>query len=257
MKLVDAHCHFDFPRFDGCRAGELEAALHNGVVGLVIPGVRSSDWDRVKSTAQAHSGLFYCLGIHPWYIGEHSERDLEALESLLSARPERCIAIGECGLDRLHGDLASQYPWFEAQIELASKLNFPLIIHSVKTHDEVHATLRRHNWSGRALLHGFSGSYQQAAKLVEQGCFIGVGGVITHPRARKTRETVARLPLESLVLETDAPDMAPEGIVAGNNSPAYLPRILECLAEIRSEQPEYLASVLFSNTEELYGHSLW
>ncbi|WP_417519849.1 TatD family hydrolase [Marinobacter sp.] len=257
MKLVDAHCHFDFPRFDGHRASELEAALRSGVVGLVIPGVRRADWGRVQSAALAHNGLYYCLGIHPWYVSEHSTRDLEALEANLSARPERCIAIGECGLDRLHGDLAEQYPWFEAQIELALKLGFPLVIHSVKTHDEVHATLRRRNWSGKALLHGFSGSYQQASKLVDQGCFVGVGGVITHPRAHKTRETIARLPLESLVLETDAPDMAPEGIAAGYNSPAYLPRIFECLADIRCEQPEYLASVLFSNTAELYGRSLW
>ena len=84
-----------------------------------------------------------------------------------------------------------------------------------------------------------------------------MGGVITHPRARKTRETVARLPLESLVLETDAPDMAPEGVAAGDNSPVYLRQILECLAEIRDEPPEYLASALFSNTATLYGRALW
>lgn len=257
LKLVDAHCHFDFPRFDGLRARELGAAAKNGVVGLVIPGVRRPDWGRVRDTALAHSGLFYCLGIHPWFVSEHSAGDLESMEQLLRSRPASCIAVGECGLDRLHGDTEAQYPWFEAQVELASKLGFPLVIHSVKTHDEVHATLRRRNWSGRALLHGFSGSYQQAKKLVDQGCFIGVGGVITHPRARKTRETVARLPLESLVLETDAPDMAPEGVAAGDNSPVYLHSILECLAEIRGEQPEYLASVLFANTAMLYGQALW
>lgn len=257
MKLVDAHCHFDFPSFDGRRVMELEAASQSGVVGLVIPAVRRPDWERVRNTAVAHPGLFYCLGIHPWFVSEHSTGDLDAMEQLLRAHPDRCVAVGECGLDRLHGDLGAQHPWFEAQVELASRLGFPLVIHSVKTHDEIHATLRRRNWSGRALLHGFSGSYQQAAKLVEQGCFIGVGGVITHPRARKTRETVARLPLESLVLETDAPDMAPAGVEMGANSPIYLRRILECLAEIRDEQPEYLASVLFSNTGALYGRSLW
>ena len=257
LKLVDAHCHFDFPRFEGRRVSELEAASQAGVVGLVIPGVRRPDWERVCNTALAYSGLFYCLGIHPWFVAEHSTEDLDALEQLLSRQPDCCIAVGECGLDRLHGELTAQRPWFEAQIELASKLDYPLVIHSVRAHDEVHATLRRGNWSGKALLHGFSGSYQQATKLIDQGCFIGVGGVITHPRARKTRETVARLPLESLVLETDAPDMAPLGVAAGDNSPVYLRQILECLAEIRGEQPEYLASALFSNTEALYGAALW
>lgn len=257
MKLVDAHCHFDFPQFDGRRFSALDAALSNGVVGLVIPGVRRPDWERVRETALAHSGLYYCLGIHPWFVDEHSIADLESLEQVLRSRPERCVAIGECGLDRLRGDMLTQYPWFESQIELASKLGFPLIIHSVKAHDEVHATLKRGSWGGRALLHGFSGSYQQAIKLVGQGCFIGVGGVITHSRARKTRDTVARLPLESLVLETDAPDMAPEGVEAGANSPVYLRRIFECLSEIRSEKPDLLASVLFANARLLYGQSLW
>lgn len=257
MKLVDAHCHFDFPQFDGHRFSALDAALSNDIVGLVIPGVRRPDWGRVQETALAHSGLYYCLGIHPWFVDEHSIADLESLEQILGSRPERCVGIGECGLDRLRGDMSAQYPWFESQIELASKLGFPLIIHSVKAHDEVHATLKRGRWGGRALLHGFSGSYQQATKLVGQGCFIGVGGVITHPRARKTRDTVARLPLESLVLETDAPDMAPDGVEAGANSPAHLRRIFECLSEIRSEKPDLLASVLLANAQLLYGQSLW
>lgn len=257
MKLVDAHCHFDFPRFDGCRSNELDVASESGLVGLVIPGVRRPDWARVRDTALAYSGLYYCLGIHPWYVGAHSSEDLESLEQLLSMRPERCVAVGECGLDRLHGEISVQLPWFDAQIELASKLKFPLIIHSVKAHDDVHAALRRGNWGGRALVHGFSGSYQQAIKLVDQGCFIGVGGVITHPRARKTRDAVARLPLESLVLETDAPDMAPAGVEASANSPVYLRRILDCLSEIRGEKPDYLAPALFANTRLLYGGSLW
>lgn len=257
MKLVDAHCHFDFPFFDGRRASELEVASEEGLAGLVIPGVRRPNWARVRDTALAHTGLYYCLGIHPWYIDEHSGEDLKTLEKAVRARPPRCVAIGECGLDRLHGSMSDQYPWFEAQIELASELGFPLVIHSVRAHDEVHATLRRMNWNGRALLHGFSGSYQQASKLVELGCFIGVGGVITHPRSRKTRDTIARLPLESLVLETDAPDMAPEGVAAGANSPVYLRRILECLSEIRGEPSDYVASVVFANTELLYGQTLW
>lgn len=253
MRLVDAHCHFDFPQFDGCRALELEAAVERGLVGLVIPGVRAVDWCRVRETACASPGLFYGLGIHPWFIEEHSADDLEKLEQLLTRRPERCISVGECGLDRLHGNIQAQQPWFEAQVELASKLGLPLAIHSVKTHDEVYATLRRFGWSGKALVHGFSGSYQQASKLLDQGCFIGVGGVITHSRAHKTRSAISRLPLECLVLETDAPDMSPAGIPAGHNSPVYLRFILECLADLRGESADDLAEILFGNAERLFG----
>ncbi len=253
MQLIDAHCHFDFPYFDGHRDTELEQARVRGLKGLVIPGVRRSDWGRVRKTAMAHDGLVYCLGIHPWFVGEHSPQDLAELRSLLEARPDRCVAIGECGLDRLRGNLDEQLPWFEAQVELAGELSMPLVIHSVKTHDEVHSLLNRLHWDGRALIHGFAGSFQQARKLVALGCFIGVGGVITHPRALKTRDAIAKLPLESLVLETDAPDMAPEGVAKGQNSPRYLPDILDALAEIRGEAPEQLAPLLLDNVSRLYG----
>ncbi|WP_100640171.1 TatD family hydrolase [Marinobacter salexigens] len=257
MKLVDAHCHFDFPQFDGKRSQELAIAAENGVVGLVIPGVRRSDWGRVQSTAQAFPGLYYCLGIHPWFVEKSSSEDLDALKAALAKRSELCVGVGECGLDRLRGNMGIQLPWFEAQINLASEVDCPLVIHSVRAHDEVHAALRRANWSGRALVHGFSGSYQQASKLVDLGCYVGVGGIITHPRAQKTRDTIARLPLETLVLETDAPDMAPDGVKPGANSPVYLRRILESLCDLRNEPVGEVSSVLFSNTELLYGQSLW
>lgn len=251
--MIDAHCHLDFPRFDGKREEELVRARSLGVLGAVIPGVRRKDWSRVRKVADDHQGLWYCLGIHPWFVKEHSEEDLQALVDQLSARPERCVGLGECGLDRLHGALDEQQPWFESQVEIAARLDVPLIIHSVKTHDEVHATLRRANWSGRALIHGFSGSYQQAVKLVDLGCYIGIGGVITHDRARKTRDTVARLPLDCLVLETDAPDMAPAGVEPGQNSPVYLPRVLETLATLRKEDAAGIAPELLANVCSLYG----
>ncbi len=232
MQLIDAHCHFDFPQFDGRREAELEQARSLGLRRLVIPGVRRPDWDSVRDTALAHNGLFYCLGIHPWFVDEHSEEDLTELRRRLAARPERCVALGE---------------WNE--------FGMPLVIHSVKAHDEVHSLLNRRQWTGRALIHGFSGSFQQGEKLVDLGCFIGVGGVITHPRARKTRDAIAKLPLEALVLETDAPDMAPEGVPQGQNSPRYLPDILKALAEIRGDTPEQLAPVLLDNVSRLYGWS--
>ncbi|MEQ5817541.1 TatD family hydrolase [Marinobacter sp. NFXS11] len=253
MRLIDAHCHFDFPQFDDRRDNELEQGRSRGLSGLVIPGVRRPDWDRVRDTALAHEGLFYCLGIHPWFVEEHSEADLAELRRRLEGQPECCLGIGECGLDRLKGNLERQWPWFEAQVDLARELNLPLVIHSVKTHDEVHGLLNRRQWHGRALIHGFSGSFQQAAKLVDLGCFIGVGGVITHPRARKTRDAIARLPLKALVLETDAPDMAPEGVPQGENSPRYLPDILDALAELRGASPEQLAPALLDNVSRLYG----
>jgi len=210
-------------------------------------------WDRVRAVARSHRDVYYCLGIHPWFVDEHSQGDLDNLETLLAGRPELCVGLGECGLDRIRGDLAVQSPWFEAQVRLAARYDYPLVIHSVKTHDEVFSMLRRLNWAGRALIHGFSGSYQQAKKLVDLGCYIGVGGVITHSRSHKTRDAVARLPLEALVLETDAPDMAPEGVAAGRNGPVELIRVARALSQLRGTPEASLAPVLRDNVETLYG----
>lgn len=255
MRLIDAHCHFDFPVFDGRRKAVLEEARSAGLSSLVIPGVRRCDWGRVSRIATEHEGLYFCLGIHPWYVGEHTENDLGALRAALLDHPGHCVALGECGLDRVHGDLGEQYPWFEAQVDIAAQTHFPLVIHSVKTHDEVYEVLRRKRFAGRVLVHGFSGSYQQASKLIDLGCFIGVGGVITHPRARKTRDAITRLPVDALVLETDAPDMAPEGVPPGHNSPACLPFIFSTLAELRGAGREDLARSLLGNVQRLYGWS--
>ncbi|KPQ27471.1 MAG: TatD DNase family protein [Marinobacter excellens HL-55] len=253
MQLIDAHCHFDFPRFDGIREQEYARAKREGLSGLVIPGVRSADWGRVQALASPDHGIWYCLGVHPWFVEEHCEKDLELLESTLRSSPEGCVGLGECGLDALRGDMALQVDWFRAQVNIASRVGCPLVMHSVKTHDQVHATLRSSHWSGQALVHGFSGSFQQASKLLDLGCYIGVGGVITHVRAKKTRDTIARLPLDRLVLETDAPDMAPSGVAKGMNSPACLPLIVQALADLRGESPERLAPILYQNACALYG----
>lgn len=253
MELVDAHCHFDFPEFDGRREEVLARARRHGVFRLVIPGVSRRHWQRVITTATSLPGLFYCLGIHPWFVQEHRQDDLAILENWLSRQDSRCVGLGECGLDRLRGELSQQLPWFEAQVDLAARLDRPLVIHSVRTHDEVHSVLKARGFHGKALVHGFSGSYQQARKLVDLGCCIGIGGVITHPRAKKTRETVSRLPLDALVLETDAPDMPPEGVQKGMNSPELLPAIFGALAELRPESPEQLSEQLLSNVSGLYG----
>lgn len=251
--LFDSHCHFDFPRFDGVREEEWAKARDGGLRGLVIPGVRRPDWPRVQGLAAPESGVWYCLGIHPWFVDEHEPADLEALEQALDPVPSGCLAVGECGLDALHGDLETQESWFRPQVDIAARYRLPLVIHSVKTHDQVHKILREKHWQGRALIHGFSGSYQQAKKLVDLGCFIGVGSVITFDRAQKTRDAIARLPVEALVLETDAPDMAPAGVAKGRNSPACLRGIFEALVDLRGDGSHRLAVQLLDNAAELYG----
>ncbi len=253
MELVDAHCHFDFPVFDGTRSEVWQEAREAGVERMVIPGVRAADWGRVRQVAGESESWWYCLGIHPWFVEEHNDRDLAALQESLRQAPDRCVAVGECGLDRLRGDLDAQMPWFEAQVKLAGTLRLPLVIHSVRTHDEVFAVLRRMRPGVPALIHGFSGSYQQAKKLVGLGCYLGVGGVITYDRAHKTRETIRRMPLDCLVLESDAPDMPPAGVEKGANEPARLGQILTSLAQLLDVPADELAPALTANACRFYG----
>lgn len=251
--LVDAHCHLDYPEFDQSRAHLIESCREAGVERIVVPGVRSATWQRVVDTVGRDPALYYCLGIHPWYVDEHTEEDLDRLETLLTNRSSRCVAIGECGLDRLHGDLERQMPWFEAQVDMAKSLAMPLVIHSVRTNDEVGAVLRKKAVAGTVLIHGFSGSPEQAKSLADSGCFLGVGGIITYARARKTRRAVAEVPLEHLVLETDAPDMPPEGVAKGDNSPLHIPAVFRALCELRPEPGGQIAEQLRANVNRLYG----
>lgn len=253
MKLADAHCHLDFPVLREQLPALLTQAGALGIERMVIPGVQRQQWLKAEETAALSEALDYCLGLHPWFVPDHRDEDLDALQRTLAAKPAHCVGLGECGLDRLRGSLREQMPWFEAQVQIARDEGCPLVIHSVRSHDEVCSVLRRFRFHGRALLHGFAGSYQQASTLFSLGCRLGVGGVITHDRARKTRDTLSRMPAEALVLETDAPDMPPAGVAAGENSPLQLPRILQTLLGLRSESGQVLVPVLWQNVCDLYG----
>ncbi|TVP56055.1 MAG: TatD family deoxyribonuclease [Halomonadaceae bacterium] len=257
--LVDAHCHFERQEFAGRRAALLEECALEGIQALVMPGTVRAEWPLLEALAAEHDALYYAPGLHPWWADEHQEHDLEALDQWLQQRREgrqgqsRLLAVGECGLDRLKGDLARQQPWFEAQVSLAKKYQLPLLIHSVRTHDSVLSVLKRAHYAGPALLHGFSGNYQQASQLIDHGLYLGVTGTITHERASKTRDALSRVPIESLVLETDAPDMPLAGMARGQNSPLALTRILASLCQLRPEAPATIRQQLLGNVQTLYG----
>lgn len=254
--LIDAHCHFARAEFDGRREALLSRAASCGIRALVMPATRRGDWPDLEALSEQHRGLYYAPGLHPWWAEQHCPEDLQALAQWLKRDHPRLLAIGECGLDRLKGELSQQMPWFEAQVALARDHGLPLLIHSVRSHERVLSVLKAARYSGPSLLHGFAGSYEQARQLVNQGLFLGVTGLITHDRARKTRDALARVPLDSLVLETDAPDMPLAGMRRGENTPLSLIRILDRLCGIRDEPREQVVTRLRQNTERLFGKSL-
>lgn len=164
------------------------------------------------------------------------------------------IAIGEVGLDRYRDEpqFAKQERFLEAQLRLAKRYDLPVILHSRRTHDTLAMHLKRQDLPRTGVVHGFAGSLQQAERFVQLGYKIGVGGTITYPRASKTRDVMARLPLEALLLETDAPDMPLNGFQGQPNRPEQAARVFDVLCELRPEPAEAIAEALYHNTTTLF-----
>lgn len=251
MPFIDTHCHLDFSEFDVERVSLLRSMLDAGVLGVVLPGVKRAEWSGVMELARSHHHIKYALGLHPYYIGERGEDDLSYLARQLNESGD-CVAVGEIGLDLNRPNFDQQLLVFEAQLELAAKAALPVIIHSLKTHDRV-AKCFREKSPPAGVVHGFSGSKQQLENLCASGLSIGVGGVITWPRASKTREALKYAPLEALVLETDGPDMPVYGQRDRANSPLNIPVIFHCLLELRSESRAVLEQALWDNACSLFG----
>lgn len=252
-KFIDTHCHFDFPVFYNDITNSLSLAQQAQVEKMIIPAVARWNFDVVTELSNEYPQLYSALGLHPLYIEEHREKHLLELEQKLKIN-SRCVAVGEIGLD---GYMENPQPekqerFLIAQLKLAAKFDLPVILHSRKTHDTLSALLRRYDVPRKGVVHGFAGSQQQAKQFIQQGYFIGVGGTITYERAQKTRRAIASLPLEYLLLETDAPDMPVSGFQGEPNRPERIQHIFSQLCELRQESPEVIAQQLHLNSLQLF-----
>lgn len=263
MPFFDSHCHFDFAEFDADRLPLWQRANALGVSGLLVPGTEPAQWPAAQALSHELPGCYYALGIHPWWISKIATDPL-ALQfyayqmSLLvdedkAGNQPRCIAIGEAGLDKnIDSPIEQQLDLLDWHIDLANQFHLPLIVHSVKNHNELIAHCKKHPPLNGGVVHAFSGSYETAMQLIDLGFYLGVGGTISYERAQKTRATFARVPLEWVLLETDAPDMPLCGEQGQRNSPENLPRIAQLLAELRSETLETITASAWENTRRLF-----
>ena len=254
LRFIDTHCHFDFPPFIDDIGPSLARAADAGVGKIIVPATEAARFAGVLALAKAHAPLYAALGLHPIVIERHTDSDLNALEALLAQRPDKLAAIGEIGLDLYRADpqFSRQEQILDAQLALAKRYDLPVILHSRRTHDKLALHLRRHALPRTGVVHGFAGSLQQAERFVALGYAIGVGGTITYPRASKTRGVVAQLPLSSLLLETDAPDMPLNGFQGQPNRPEQAARVFSALCDLRPESPEAIAAALLSNTARIF-----
>lgn len=255
--LIDSHCHLDFPAFETIFEQELSNCRALGFRGIVIPGVQRQSWTRLAGLSKGSDMLFAAYGLHPYFLREHQSSDIQALADLLSL--EQAVAVGEFGLDYFapHLDKQAQQFYFDAQLDLAGKLDLPVILHVRKAHDAVLKGLRKAKLSRGGAIHAFSGSEQQAHQYIELGFKLGFGGAITYQRASKLRRLVKELPLESLLLETDAPDMPPSFLAKGEiNKPQYLIESAKIMAELRGDSLEHICQVTSRNADRLFSLGL-
>jgi TatD DNase family protein len=231
-QLIDTHCHLDAAEFDADRAAVARAAAESGVAAIVVPGVERANFGAVASVCREFEGCAPAYGIHPMYVDRAGPDDLDALRATLEREP--AVAVGEIGLDRYvePRDDARQEFYFVEQLKLARDLDLPVILHVRRAIDPILKQLRRIGVAG-GIAHAFNGSRQQADEFIKLGFVLGFGGAMTYPRAARIRELAATLPLEAIVLETDAPDIPPSWRVGQRNSPDQLPRIAQELAALR------------------------
>lgn len=241
MRFIDTHCHLDAAEFGGGQPDVVRDAATTGVDCIVVPSVARSNFDTVRGLCKQHPNCAPAYGIHPMYTDDAQPDDLEVLRECLAL--PGTVAVGEIGLDFFieHYDRERQEYFFVEQLKLSKKFDLPVLLHIRRAQDTILKHLRQHKVCG-GIAHAFNGSRQQADEFIKLGFKLGFGGAMTYSRATRLRELAATLPLESIVLETDAPDIPPDFLERGlPNEPKYLPRIAQTLANLRNMTLEEIA----------------
>ncbi len=281
MQFTDSHCHLDFTEFSHDLPKLLQQCFAQNIHRIIVPSVKPEHWQRVLTLANEKNtevNIACALGFHPWFL-ILQDLDLskklhlknldltfqeQQLRQAISKNRNKIIAIGECGIDvfkakknteneqAFNENLNLQQAFFEMQLVLAKENNLPVIVHHCQSHQLILPLLKQHKLEKLGVIHAFSGSYQQAKDYIDLGFKLGIGGTITYPRAKKTINTIKRLPLSSLLLETDAPAMPPLGQQGMINSPLNLIKVFQALTLIRDEPEEFIAEQLDVNVEQLF-----
>lgn len=251
LELIDTHAHLDIAEFDSQRDALLQACIERGMRGIVVPAVTRATWDNLKVVCARSTLLWPAFGLHPCYCMAHTDEHVRTLEAYLQPG---VVAVGEIGLDAWEGnrDLPRQQELFAAQLAIARNARLPVVLHARKTHDLLLKEIRRQRFDCGGVVHAFSGSQQQAEKFIELGFLIGFGGGATYDRAQKLRGILRALPLSSVVLETDSPDIPPSFARGEMNTPLNLFRINHLLAEVLQIDPLALAQQTTRNAIGLF-----
>lgn len=253
LTIIDTHCHLDAAEFDGNRQQIIQEAIASGVGVIVIPAVTPNHFSKVADLSQQYPQCCYALGMHPMYIDAISPSDVAKLDALVAktlTSDNQLVAIGEIGLDfyvTKHNKETQEY-FFREQLKLAQDYDLPVILHVRRAIDDVLKHLRSIKVQG-GIAHAFNGSRQQAEAFIDLGFKLGFGGAMTYSRALKIRDLAKNLPLEAIVLETDAPDMSPAWLDKKQyNSPKELLSIAKELADLRGMSVSQIIEITRKNS---------
>lgn len=248
--FTDSHCHFDFTEFDADRDALIKRCAELNINRFIVPGITAKRWPRVLELCQKYPTAWPCLGLHPWWIAKAIEDDLTLLDQLIIKHD--LIAVGEIGIDGAIEGITKQTEYFVKQLHIAKKHDLPVIVHHRKSHHLIVPELKKVSLNKGGVIHAFSGSYQQAKAYLDLGFKLGIGGTITYPRAIKTINTVKKLPLDSILLETDAPAMPLDGFQGEINSPEKITNVFHHLCELRNENAEILQESIENNLKQIF-----
>jgi TatD DNase family protein len=251
MPIIDTHSHIDSPCFDHDRDKVIERANAAGVNQQIVPAIQTRWWSRLKACCDSDNALYPAYGLHPLYTRQHNENDLVTLSTWLESEP--ATAVGECGLDFYNGktDLKQQILYFEAQLDLARQFGLPVIIHARRSVEMVIQILKKKPGL-QGVLHSYSGSYEQAAQLIDLGFSMGFGGPVTSPQAKRIHNTIKRLPLDAILLETDSPDQPDYSHKRERNEPAYLADIAQHISNLLRLEITEMIAITSTNSQKLF-----
>ena len=250
--IFDTHAHYDDEQFDADREELLDSMAEQGVGTIVNVSASYPSCEQVTEMVQKYPFMYAAVGVHPDHVGDLNEETFARMKKLFAN--DKVIAVGEIGLDYYWDNESHdlQKAWFIRQLELARELDLPVLIHSREAAADTMDIMKEHAEGMSGVIHCYSYSKEMAREYVKMGFYIGVGGVVTFKNARKLKETVAEIPLTSIVLETDCPYLAPEPNRGKRNNSAYIRYVAEEIARIKGITYEEVVAQTEENARKMY-----
>jgi TatD DNase family protein len=251
--MIDSHCHLDLEQYDADRLAVIERARQAGVTAIINPGADCVGFEKPVKIAEQFENVYAALGVHPEGIKDITEDFWLRFSELL--KHPKVVAIGEVGLERNDrlASLETQIPFLRRFISCANEAKKPLILHIRYVHKEFQELVNGLNIQTGVVMHSFTGTADDAKFYLEKGFYLGIAGMVTFPKADDLRAVVKSLPLDRLLIETDAPFLAPQIVRGQRNEPAYVIEVTKKIAEIKGVSVEEVEKITEENTRKLFG----